>query len=94
MIICNDHVGWFMIALPHFEKCNQKLPLAIELGQKLAVQTYFKIQHNLKVRFFRKQILKFSFEPEIERKYFFTSALGLQNGSNQKRMQIVISYDK
>ena len=38
----------------------------------------------------RKQILKFSFEPKNERKYFSISALG----QIKKRIQIIILDDK
>ena len=39
----------------------------------------------LKVSKSRKQILKFSFEPKNEQKYFCISALASKNGSNQEK---------
>ena len=48
------------------------------------------ILYNLKVSWSRKQILKFSFEPKIERKYFCISALALYKINRIKKMQIII----
>ena len=43
----------------------------------------------IKVSKSRKQILKFSFEPENERKPFFISALASKKKSNQKNKDTV-----
>ena len=48
----------------------------------------------LKVIQYWKQILKFSFEPKADQKYFSISALGSKMGQIKKRMQIIILDDK
>ena len=40
----------------------------------------FKVCKYVKVSYSRKQILKFSFEPKMERKYFCISALAFKMG--------------
>ena len=46
----------------------------------------------LKVSYFRKDILKFSFAPKTEQKYFFISALASKKRSNQRHKGTLYHY--
>ena len=48
----------------------------------------------LKVSKSQKQILKFSFEPKNEPKYFCISALASKMGQIKKQMQVIILDDR
>ena len=83
-----------------FENCPELLYNLLALRRELAnrdlmaktVQKYLYLNDAktpLKVIKFQKQIFLFSFEPQTERNYFLSSALGIPNGSNEKIMPLL-----